>query len=141
VARAGSIKTHNRNGMIVHVGCSCLYFNESRKLVKCEVGDEAFERDLRKKGESSSVRSLYRLIESKCVMRGEMLQQHVSDAEMARGSYIQSRALAQNKHTPLVLDIDEDFFGVTTQRDAKSAMGALGREETELVAQVRSKEK
>ncbi len=113
LSKAGAIETVNKEGVPMHVGCSCLYFNASRKLVKCEVGDEVFEHDLRKKTDSDSVRSLYGLIERKCDFHGEMLQQHVSDTEMAEGEYLPVESLSSGPKVPLILDIDEDFFGVT----------------------------
>lgn len=110
LSKAGSIKTRNRDGLPLAVGCACLYFNESRKLVKCEVGDDDFERSMRKKLDSDSVRLFHRAVERACDFRGAMLQQHVSDVEMAEGLYLQAASLA--RPAPLVLDIDEDFFSV-----------------------------
>jgi hypothetical protein len=113
LGKAGAIETLNKDGVPIQIGCSCLYFNESRKRVKCEVGDESYEKVLQRESGSDSARSLYAVIERKCVFHGEMIQQHVSDSEMAEGLYLKASTLSPEGPTlPMVLDIDEDFFGV-----------------------------
>ena len=133
VVRAGSVRVANKRGESVEIGCSCMYFAESGKVVKCELGDEAYENELLERDDS--IKRMYRNLEKRCQWRGAMPLQHVSDTEMATGSYVAAAELHKEPTgTALVLDIDEDFFGVLSQRDSKILMGSLPQEPLEEVA-------
>ncbi len=130
--KAGSLRVENKRGQQVDIGCSCMYFSSGRQ-VKCELGDEAYESELL--DNDASLKHLYRDLEKRCRWRGSMPLLHVSDTEMAAGSYVAARDL-QKEATSLVLDVDEDFFGVLSQRDSKILMGSLPQDLLEKVARV-----
>ncbi len=121
--KAGSVTVDNKDGIAVDIGCTCMYFAASGKLVKCEMGDESYETHLAEKLDAS-VTEMYREVERRCQWKASMPMQHVSDMEMVAGSYVQADKM-QDTPTSLVLDIDEDFFGVLSLRDTKILMGSL----------------
>ena len=135
VLRGGSISTTNRRGERIEVGCSCLFYNSSRKRFRCEMGDDKYEADMTARHNQYQVLEIDKLTEKECVFKEEMMSQHVSELEMAAGKYTQMKHL-YSELASLVLDIDEDFFGVLTKRDAELKLGALPESDVTQIARV-----
>lgn len=126
--KVGVIQTEKASGKVAQLVCACMYRKESDHVVDCEVGDEDYEETLLEsvahiQGRMLSRKMVVRAIESKCQFRVTLPTQHISDLEMLQGRY--KSPWVRDPHQALVLDIDEDFFGVQSREDRKQTLGAL----------------
>ena len=124
-SRVGSMRVTSRKGIELDMGCQCLFVASSDKLVMCEFGDEEYLDDFEQKYGSHREVEGFEAINRMCKYQITMPVQYYSELEAIRGEYVPFRQLSR---TPVILDIDLDYFGVQGPLDSEFGLGGIADE-------------